>query len=112
MNIRIFQTVALLCLTFALGAYAQHMHGQPKAPAHNHDLENGRQLYTTCIACHGANGEGNAQLKAPRIGGQLESYTISQLNSFKSGKRGAHPDDPEGALMVPVVAGRQRASRT
>ena len=33
------------------------------------DVVVGRQLYATCAACHGAQGEGNRQLNAPKLAG-------------------------------------------
>ncbi|WP_448548435.1 c-type cytochrome [Thalassotalea fusca] len=55
--------------------------------------------FTTCIACHGVNGEGNAALNAPVIAGQSESYLLRQLTHFKKGIRGANQDDIHGATM-------------
>ena len=34
------------------------------------DLERGKQFFQVCVACHGANGEGNQLLNAPANGGQ------------------------------------------
>jgi len=108
MNTRLYQIVALVSLVLFPWAYSlQAQMQQAQAPAHNHDMENGKQLYATCIACHGVNGEGNVQLKAPRIGGQYEWYTRSQLTKFKSGQRGTHPSDTTGALMVPAAQALQ-----
>lgn len=42
---------------------------------------------TACIACHGPKGTGNAQAGFPVISGQHAQYTLSQLESFKEGKR-------------------------
>lgn len=67
------------------------------------DVAKGKQLYTTCAACHGAKGEGNAILKAPAVAGQEEWYLKSQLLKFKEGIRGAHPKDVEGMQMRPMA---------
>ena len=48
------------------------------------DAEAGKALYGTCIACHGANAEGNAALLAPGLAGQSESYLVRQLWDFKT----------------------------
>ncbi len=40
-----------------------------------------------CVACHGAEGQGNAPI-FPFVGGQYEPYLESQLQRFKSGQRG------------------------
>lgn len=68
------------------------------------NAESGKALYGTCIACHGPNGEGNAELLAPGLAGQSESYLIRQLWDFKNGRRGADPGDTAGAQMRPMVA--------
>ena len=36
--------------------------------------EHGKALYSICVACHGANGEGRKITNAPRISGQQEWY--------------------------------------
>ena len=73
------------------------------AYAANGDAEKGKVLFTVCMACHGANGEGNAVLNAPATGGQDEWYVIRQLNNFRAGVRGAHADDIFGAQMRPMA---------
>lgn len=51
------------------------------------DAARGQTLYNTCIQCHGEKGEGNASMKAPRIGGQHTWYIESSIQKFKSGER-------------------------
>lgn len=58
---------------------------------------------SVCVACHGANGEGNPALGAPRIAGQNADYIARQLSNFKSGKRAYHPDDKTGAGMRTIA---------
>lgn len=57
------------------------------------------QAYATCIACHGAAGEGNAALSAPALAGQDARYLERQLHNFKSGIRGSAAADTAGAQM-------------
>ena len=59
----------------------------------------GESEYTVCVACHGANGGGNAALNSPALAGQDAGYLARQLNSFKSGWRGADSRDVFGAQM-------------
>lgn len=59
--------------------------------------------YQTCIACHGANGEGNPAMNAPRLAGQDAAYLQRQLNNFKTGVRGAEPADAIGQQMRAMV---------
>lgn len=67
------------------------------------DPEKGKTLYTPCQACHGANGEGMEALNAPRLTGQYAWYLKRQLQHFKNGIRGAHPDDTYGQQMAPMA---------
>ncbi len=66
-------------------------------------LAAGRALFPVCIGCHSAHGEGTPGMGAPRIAGMPESYLATQLRAFKSGARGAHPDDKFGRQMVNIV---------
>jgi len=67
------------------------------------DLESGKALYGTCVACHGPIGEGNQALNAPGLAGQSESYLNRQLWDFKKGIRGKVPGDTAGAQMSPMA---------
>ena len=40
-----------------------------------------------CAACHGPQGKGVASAKFPSLAGQWAEYTLTQLNSYKSGAR-------------------------
>lgn len=73
------------------------------AKAADGDAEKGKVLFAVCMACHGANGEGNAALNAPATGGQDEWYVVRQLNNFRAGVRGAHAEDIFGAQMRPMA---------
>jgi cytochrome c oxidase subunit 2 len=68
------------------------------------DVVVGRQLYATCAACHGAQGEGNRQLNAPKLAGLEDWYMRRQLKYFKEGARGTHQQDTFGKLMAPMAA--------
>lgn len=59
-------------------------------------LERGQQIYrggdiqkhiTACIACHGPHGTGNGQAGFPELSGQHATYTLSQLQAYKSKER-------------------------
>ena len=65
------------------------------------DATAGKISYTMCGACHGATGQGNQAMNAPRLAGQEAWYVISSLKRFKSGARGA--SDPVAASMVPMA---------
>jgi cytochrome c oxidase subunit 2 len=57
-----------------------------------------------CAACHGASGEGNLAMNAPKLGGQGAWYLERQLRQFKQGARGTHDKDVYGKLMAPMAA--------
>jgi len=63
------------------------------------DAASGQQLFTTCAACHGTAAEGNEALNAPGLANRDGWYLYRQLNLFKSGYRGGHPNDTLGAAM-------------
>ena len=67
------------------------------------DVAAGAALYTPCAACHGASGEGNAALNAPKLAGQGGWYLQRQLGNFKHGVRGTQPNDTYGMQMVPFA---------
>jgi cytochrome c oxidase subunit II len=68
------------------------------------NVANGKNLYATCAACHGANGEGNLALNSPKLSGQGAWYLERQLRLFKAGVRGAHEKDVFGKMMAPMAA--------
>ena len=51
------------------------------------DVAAGQASYAVCSACHGAQGEGNPQLNAPKLAGQAGWYLARQLQDFKLGLR-------------------------
>jgi cytochrome c oxidase subunit 2 len=64
----------------------------------------GAAQHAVCAACHGQQGEGLQALNAPKIAGQEPWYLRRQLNAYKSGVRGTHPEDLYGQQMAPMVA--------
>ena len=73
----------------------------PKAPPKtvSGDVKHGRQLYTSCAACHGPKGEGNSALHAPALAGQTDWYLVTELQDFQAGLRGLSPQDDSGTQM-------------
>lgn len=59
----------------------------------------GRGLYSVCSSCHGAQGEGNIALGAPRLNQQHSWYLVTQLENYKQGIRGAKSNDEYGQQM-------------
>lgn len=62
----------------------------------------GHELYAACKACHGAQGFGQQNIAAPAIAGLPVWYVEAQLVKYRTGVRGAHPDDLEGLRMRPM----------
>jgi len=65
--------------------------------------DRGRQLYKLCASCHGVEGHGNQNVNAPAIAGLQPWYVKAQLEKFKKGIRGYHPDDYAGLQMRPMA---------
>lgn len=64
------------------------------------DIANGKEFYNAiCSACHGAEGNGNEALNAPRLAGVDDWYLLTQYKNFRDGIRGAHKDDMYGSQM-------------
>lgn len=57
-----------------------------------------------CTTCHGTDGQGNEGVQAPRLAGMDASYLRRQLENFRAGFRGTHPQDIEGIAMQPMAA--------
>jgi len=55
-----------------------------------------------CTVCHGAHGNGNPAIRAPKISAMEPWYLRRQLMAFRDGIRGTHPDDAAGQEMQPV----------
>ena len=92
-----FACVAVLLIAVA----ASLMDGCGERPSPG--LARGRQVYETCVPCHGTNGSGNRVLGAPEIAGLPKWYLVAQLEHFQHGIRGADPRDREGARMRPMA---------
>jgi cytochrome c oxidase subunit 2 len=68
------------------------------------DAVAGQALYPVCGACHGAQGEGNEMLNAPKLAGQHGWYLKRQLKNYQLGLRGTNASDTFGAQMAPMAA--------
>ena len=65
-----------------------------------------RALYVAgCASCHGADAQGNPRIDAPVLAGLSAAYLERQIDGFRQGWRGGHPDDPEGREMRPMIDG-------
>ena len=77
----------------------------PAATMVQGDTAAGRMRYQSiCVTCHMDDGNGNEPLGAPPLTHQHDWYMMSQIAKFKSGMRGAHPDDVMGAQMAAMAS--------
>ena len=69
------------------------------------DIDNGRELYKMCVACHGPEGWGSSNGSYPQIAGQLPGVSIKQLADIRAGNR----DNPimRAFTTVKVLNGAQ-----
>jgi cytochrome c oxidase subunit II len=67
------------------------------------DPERGARHYRTCASCHGVNGKGIWATHAPRLSNMSDWYLERQLQNFKQGIRGSHPQDFYGAQMTQMA---------
>jgi cytochrome c553 len=69
------------------------------------DIDNGRELYKKCLACHGPEGWGSRNGSYPQIAGQLTGVSIKQLADIRAGNR----DNPimRAFTTVRVLEGAQ-----
>ena len=89
--------VAMLPATGAGQAAAQAPDAAPAAV---------RALYVAaCASCHGADGQGNPRIDAPVLAGLSATYLARQIDGFRRGYRGRHPEDVEGIEMRPMIEG-------
>lgn len=67
------------------------------------DREQGRRHYRTCASCHGAHGKGVWSTHAPRLSSMSDWYMARQLENFRAGIRGSHPQDFYGSQMAEMA---------
>ncbi|HVI50521.1 MAG TPA: c-type cytochrome [Candidatus Sulfotelmatobacter sp.] len=72
----------------ALGALALGL-----VSAHAEDAPDGKQLFmkSTCVACHGKDGQKAIQMY-PNLAGQDKAYLLAQMKDITDGKRVSGPD--------------------
>ena len=66
--------------------------------------QRGGELYASCAACHGAQGEGNRSLNAPRLTHLAPVYIVEQLQKFKAGVRGGTEAGDNARQMAGMAA--------
>ena len=84
----------------AVAAYVSKLPMIEVQPMLKGDVAKGQAQYgTICIACHGPEAKGQQAMNAPPLSQQADWYLMEQLEKFKTGMRGAHPQDITGSQM-------------
>jgi cytochrome c oxidase subunit 2 len=68
------------------------------------DAAAGEATYGICLACHGAEGEGNVAMNAPKLAGIEPWYLRRQIEHFQQGLRGTAEGDQYGPQMVGMAS--------
>jgi cytochrome c553 len=88
-----------------VAAYIAALDGGVSAAVVEGNTEPGGDYYNQfCGACHGAAAEGNRALNSPRLAGTDDWHLLAQLQGFRAGQRGTHPDDLTGQQMRAMAA--------
>lgn len=64
----------------------------------------GKVHFQSCAACHGAEAQGIADLKAPRLSHLQPQYIEQQLRNFRGGTRGGEGTSAAAQQMAPMAA--------
>ncbi len=67
------------------------------------DPQRGKVLYSTCSSCHGTEGQGVWATHAPRLSNMSDWYLKRQMQNFRNGVRGEHPQDFNGSQMASMA---------
>jgi len=87
-----------------VSAYIATLEDTPAAPTITGDVDNGYDIYDrNCAACHLDGGEGTWYTDAPKLTGMSDWYFVTQIQNFRSGIRGLHPEDDFGEQMVSMA---------
>lgn len=85
-----------------IAAYVASMPRTSPAPTlQGGNPETGKIYFATCVQCHGPDALGNIDQFGPPLAGASDWYLLTQLQNFKAGVRGTHPEDAMGAKMRP-----------
>jgi cytochrome c oxidase subunit 2 len=91
-------------------AYIETLPDKPPPVTVEGDAARGEQIFITCQSCHGLQGQGIWAQNAPRLSGANDWYLERQLNNYRQGIRGSHPQDLYGKQMN-LVAGVLRSDQ-
>ncbi len=85
-----------------VSTYVASLPGEKPAPTlEGGNPETGKIYFATCVQCHGEDAAGNIDEYGPPLNHASDWYLLTQLQNFKEGRRGTHPEDVTGAKMRP-----------
>jgi len=85
-----------------VAAYVASLPERQVASTLDGNVKAGAKHFATCSYCHGERGQGSWSTNAPRIAGMSDWYLNRQLQQFRQGHRGRHPQDLPGAQMASI----------
>jgi cytochrome c553 len=91
----------VLIVTLSERPSGARMPSPPPIPSEN--ASDAEYFHAVCAVCHGADGEGNVELRTPSIAGQPGWYLKAQMDKFRNGRRGTHLDDATGKQMRAIA---------
>jgi cytochrome c oxidase subunit 2 len=80
-------------------AYITSLPDTDSNPTINGDVARGEDIFVTCSSCHGKDGQGIWSQNAPNLTGADDWYIARQLENYRQGIRGSHPQDLYGKQM-------------
>ena len=84
----------------AVAAYVSSLpRANPARIVEGGDPAKGATSYTTCAACHGADGTGKKELNAPSLIGGSDWYLVESLQKYKAGVRGGNTGNQQAVMM-------------
>ncbi|MGM0632144.1 MAG: c-type cytochrome [Pseudomonadota bacterium] len=88
-----------------VAAYVATLDAEPAAATMEQgDADRGYRIYRdNCAACHMEDGSGSWSTDAPSLVGMNDWYLARQLEMYRNGQRGEHPEDDYGYQMNSMV---------
>ena len=87
----------------AVADYIAKLPPKPSLTTLKGNMKRGRELYLKCAGCHGPEGEGKKEVKAPGLRIQEDWFLLDQLRKYRHGLRGHHQDDVYGRAMAESI---------
>ena len=102
MTRKVVATIASVALATFIVALVGPSLAKTDSANRSQNAARGEALFGMCKQCHGSDAGGTELFLAPAIAGLDQWYLQAQLEKFKSGARGLHPEDVGGLRMYPM----------